>query len=85
MSRSFKRQVAETDLPTKVYRTATGFMMTLIIAGGAWFLNDLSGAVKDLSRDINAVKIDVGRITYIQQEQSKRFDSLERKVERLQK
>lgn len=83
--RTIVQQVRDTDLPTKVYRSITMGMIAVILAGGAWFLNDLSQSVRSLAVDMADMKGKIGVITYIQSEQGKKLDSLEKKVEGLRK
>lgn len=83
--RTLKQEYTETDRWTKFYRSGMAAAVAIIMAGGGWYMNGLSDSIKALSDGMVDLKIRVGQITYIQQEQSKKFDSLERKVEGLRK
>lgn len=84
-TKSFGREIRDTDLPTKFYRSGMAFAVGLIIAGGGYFLDNLASKIDGVARGMYDVRVNVAKIEAIQIEQNRRFEGLERKFEKLNK
>lgn len=83
--KTLHQQVSETDMPTKFYRTGMALSVAVIMGFGGWYFTRLTGTVDQIVERVIGIERKQDKSEYIQIEQSKKIDDLQKEIRKLQK
>ena len=79
------QQISDTDMPTKFYRTGMALSVAVIMGFGGWYFTRLTNTLDSVWERVIGIERKQDKSEYIQIEQSKKIDDLQREIRKLQK